>query len=202
MYGTNTFEIDIKYDGIRFRYTWLLPSGLRPKLIYPFPNHFLQRNIWRIRHYVINVEHVDSYQGMIKYNCGGPGLTAGVANQVRNFVEEVKNVESFGRVAIRLTDGDINRVLSDLRRVKVHCVERERKKEVTETVLNAFQNMKDVRRVEIFGSVSQEYAIKLEQAMTGPRACAVVGEAPHAVNSEDVNIDLAVLWRWKHAWNA
>jgi hypothetical protein len=166
LYSTNTFEIDIKYDSIRFRYSWLTHTGLKPKFLFPFPSDRFQRNIKRMRHYVINVEHVDSYQGMIKYNCGGPGLTAGVKSQVRNFVQEIRMSKDFGRVVVRLSNG--NKVLSDIRRVKVHCIERDKNTDVTQTVLEPFQDLKNVRWAMVLGSVAPEYAAIIEQAMTGP----------------------------------
>lgn len=164
LYGTNTFEIDIKYDSIKFHYSWLTQSGLKPKILYPFPSDRFKHNIQRIRHFVVNVEHVDSYQGMIKYNCGGPGLTAGVKGQVRDFVQQVGPSKDLGRSVIRLSNA--NKVLSDIRRVKVHCIERERNIEVTQSVLDPFRNLKDVRWAKVVGSVTPEYATEIEQAMT------------------------------------
>lgn len=163
LYSTNTFEIDIKYDSIKFHYSWLTHSGLKPKILYPFPSNRFQRNIQRIRHFVINVEHVDSYQGMIKYNCGGSGLTAGVQGQVRDFVQQIRTSRNFGRIVIRLSDG--NKALNDIRRVKVHCIEREKNTEVTQSVLDPFRDLKDVRWAKVGGSVTPEYATEIERAM-------------------------------------
>jgi hypothetical protein len=198
LYGTNTIEVDIKYDSIKFHYTWLLPFGLKPKALYPFFTHFSPRNIGLIRNYVINVEHVDSYQGMIKYNCGGPGLTAGVLSQVRNFVREIGEVRDFGRVVVRLSNG--NRVLSDIRRVRVHCMERGKNMEETQRVLDPFEDMKGIRWAQVEGSVTREYAARIEQAMTG---CSMnVDSAVCVAKTDEVNLDPAVLWRWKNSWNA
>jgi hypothetical protein len=198
LYGTNTFEIDVKYDSIKFRYSWLTHSGLKPKILYPFPSDRFQNNIKRVRHYVINVEHVDSYQGMIKYNCGGYGLTAGVRSQVKDLVEQIRRPEGFGRIIVRLSNG--NKVLSDIRRVKVHCIERGKNTEVTQAVLDPFQDLKDVRCAMVLGSVTPEYAADIERAMT---ACSTTESRVRTVtNAGEVNIDPAVLWRWKHCWNA
>jgi len=198
LYGSNIFEIDIKYDGIRFRYTWLIPSSLKPKMLYPFPDHFSTRNLQLIRNYVINVEHVDSYQGMIKYNCGGPGLTAGVRNQVQSFVNEIRDVESLRRVAVRLSDG--SKMLSDIRRVKVHCMERGKNTLTMQTVLNPFFLLRGVSSAKVSGSVSSEYTAQLERAMTTRRSES--DDATYPVTRSDINMDPAVLWRWKHVWNA
>lgn len=196
LYGSNAFEIDIKYDYIKFRYTWLTTMGLKPKSLYQFPDHFTQRNIRRIRNYVINVEHVDSYQGMIKYNCqNGASLTAGVMNQVRKFVNEVQDVETFGRVLVRLSEG--NKVLSDIRRVKVHCIERGRNSALAQTVLSPFRHMKGCNRAEVSGSVTAEYAADIERAMVSIDA-SIEPMAPIKTEQEDP----AVLWRWKNSWNA
>jgi hypothetical protein len=198
LYGTNTFEIDIKYDSITFRYSWLTKSGLKPKVLYSFPSYRFQRNIKRIRHYAINVEHVDSYQGMIKYNCGGSGLTAGVKSNVRRFVEEIRKSMSFRRIIIRLSNG--NKVLSDIRQVKVHCIEREKNTQVTQTVLDPFRDMRDVCWAAVLGSVTPEYAADIEQAMT---ACSTTESQTVAVaDAEELNLDPVVLWRWKNCWNA
>ncbi|QDS70246.1 hypothetical protein FKW77_007329 [Venturia effusa] len=198
LYGTNTIEIDIKYDGIKFRFSWLTRSGLKPKILYPFPAERFRRNVKRMRHFVINVEHVDSYQGMIKYNCGGPGLTAGVKSQVRAFVQHVQTLKALGRIIIRLSNGD--KVLSDIRRVKVYCVEREKNTKVTQSVLDPFRNLNGVRRAEVMGSVTPEYAAAIEQAMTAQGTTA--SHMSPDGKSEESSLDPAVLWRWKHCWNA
>ncbi|TLD29913.1 hypothetical protein E2P81_ATG06566 [Venturia nashicola] len=198
LYSTNTFEIDIKYDSIKFRYSWLTHSGLKPKILYAFPSDRFQHSVQRIRHFVINVEHVDSYQGMIKYNCGGPGLTAGVKGQVRDFVQQIGMSKNLGRVVIRLSNG--NKVLSDIRRVKVHCIEREKNTEVTQSVLDPFRDLKDVRWAKVGGSVTPEYATEIEQAMTAHYTTA--SHMTLDAKAEEMGPDPAVLWRWKHCWNA
>lgn len=198
LYSTNTFEIDIKYDSIKFRYSWLTHAGLKPKILYPFPSDRFQRNIQRIRHFVINVEHVDSYQGMIKYNCGGSGLTAGIRGQVRDFVQQIRTSKDFGRIVVRLSSG--NKVLKDIRRVKVHCIEREKNTEMTQSVLDPFRDLKDVRWAKVVGSVTPEYATEIEQAMSA--RCTTASHMILDAKAEEMSPDPAVLWRWKHCWNA
>lgn len=151
-----------------------------------------------MKNYVVNVEHCDDYTGRIKYNMGGAGLTAGVRSQVLSFVNEVKEGGSFGRVVVRLSYG--NRILSDIRRVKVHCVERGRDSAAAQTVLSPFRFMKGVRRAEICGSVTPEYAAETEQAMTGEK----VKEEPllPVPTAQVIPQDPAVLWRWRNCWNA
>jgi hypothetical protein len=201
MYGSSVFEIDIKYDSIKFRYAWLIPSGLRPKVLYYFPEYFSQRNIQRIRHYLINIEVVDNYTGRIKYNIGGAGLAAGVRNQVRRFVNEIRDGGEFGRVVVRLSEG--NKVLSEIRRpgVRVHCVERGTNSALAQTVLSPFQLMRGVRSAEISGSVTPKYATEIEQAMTGEESEGAQSKSP-PTEPVDVPQDPAVLWRWRNSWNA
>jgi hypothetical protein len=171
---------------------------LKPKVLYYFPDYFSQRNIQRIKNYVVNVEHCDDYTGRIKYNMGGVGLSAGVRSQVLNFVNEVKEGGDFGRVSVRLSYG--NRILSDIRRVKVHCVERGRDSAAAQTVLSPFKYLRGVRRAEICGSVTPEYAAEIEDAMTD----VVASEEPTSIaaTSQDIPQDPAVLWRWRNSWNA
>jgi hypothetical protein len=201
MYGSNVFEIDIKYDSIKFRYAWLIPSGLRPKVLYYFPEYLSQRNVLRIRHYLINIEVVDNYTGRIKYNIGGAGLTAGVRNQVRKFVNEVRDSGEFGRVVVRMSEG--NKVLSEIRRpgLRVHCVERGTNSALAQTVLSPFKFLRGVTSAEISGSVTPEYAAEIERAMTGEEVEAAKGTSspPDPI---DMPQDPAVLWRWRNSWNA
>jgi hypothetical protein len=119
-------------------------------------------------------------------------------SQVRDFVEEIRSSKEFGRIVVRLING--SKVLSDIRRVKVHCIERGKNTEVTQAVLDPFRDLKDVRRAIVLGSVTPKYATKIEQAMT---ACRTTKSQTRAVaNAGELNLDLAVLWRWKHCWNA
>jgi hypothetical protein len=201
MYGSNVFEIDIKYDSIKFRYAWLIPSGLRPKALYHFPEYFSQRNVRRIRHFLINIEVVDNYTGRIKYNIGGAGLTAGVRSQVRRFVNEVRDGGEFGRIVVRLSEG--NKVLSEIRRhgLRVHCVERGTNSALAQTVLSPFQFMRGVRSAEVSGSVTPEYAAEIERAMTAQEAEGSEN-SPSPTDHVDIPQDPAVLWRWRNSWNA
>ncbi|KAF2434856.1 hypothetical protein EJ08DRAFT_646304 [Tothia fuscella] len=196
LYGTNTFEIDICYDAIKFRYTWLIPSGLKPKVLYNFPSYFTSANVQRIRNCIIDLEHVDDYTGRIKYNMGGAGLTAGIRDRVAAFVNEVRDVGAFGKVIVRLSYG--NRILSDIRRVKVLCREAGRDTEAAQTVLEPFKCLTGVRRAEVSGSVTPKYAAEITQAMIGKAD----GKTLPMVAAKEVAQDPAVLWRWKNSWNA
>src|SRR5437773_12118258 len=47
LYGCCTMLIDIAWDGNKFQFNWLLPSGLVPNRTYEFPNptHFAGQNL-------------------------------------------------------------------------------------------------------------------------------------------------------------
>lgn len=72
--------------------------------------------------------------------------------------------------------------------------------EMTQKVLEPFQDLKDVRWAEVSGAVTREYAARIEQAMTDPRT--TVDPKSPSFNTQELNLDPAVLWRWKNSWNA
>jgi hypothetical protein len=173
LYGSNTFVINVAYDRIEFLYRWLLPSGLTPKRVHPFlkreqpgtlkREYFPQRYIPRIRSYLINVEHVGSYMGMIKYNCGGKGLTIGIRRQVQTLVDELRKSPHLNRVVVRLIDD--NTVLSQIRRVRVHRMDADKNTVLTQTVLDPFLDLTGVRCAEIVGAVNPDYKSHVRQRM-------------------------------------
>ncbi|KAF2199306.1 hypothetical protein GQ43DRAFT_120526 [Delitschia confertaspora ATCC 74209] len=166
IYGENVFVIDVNFDGIRFRYKWLLPSNLTPNRTYSFLDHFSQRNLCRIRNCVVNVEHVDDYTGMIKFNCGGRGLTAGIRRQVENLVEQLSLAPSLHKLHIHLIDKGISR--QRLPSGRVHRVQDERNFAASQTVLDPFYKLHEVRNAKVTG-VSTEYSESLERRMTAAR---------------------------------
>ncbi|ORY09920.1 hypothetical protein BCR34DRAFT_602510 [Clohesyomyces aquaticus] len=166
IYGENVFVIDVAFDSIKFRYRWLLPSNLTPSRTYSFLDHFSQRNLMRIRNYVINVEHVDDYTGMIKFNCGGRGLSAGIRAQVQTLVDLLSVVPCLHRLQIHLIDGAISRVRFPSGRV--HRVQDEKNYSQSQTVLDPFHRIYGVRKAEITG-VSAEYGEALGRAVTATR---------------------------------
>ncbi|KAF2086926.1 hypothetical protein K490DRAFT_18607, partial [Saccharata proteae CBS 121410] len=89
LYGSNMFVISVGYDRIHFRFRWLLPANhnLSPNRAFSFLDHFSQRTIQLIKNYHIDVEQVDPYTGMIKFNCQGRGLTDGLRSQVQTLVD-------------------------------------------------------------------------------------------------------------------
>ncbi|KAF2181788.1 hypothetical protein K469DRAFT_588152 [Zopfia rhizophila CBS 207.26] len=168
IYGDNTFVIDVAFDSIKFRYRWVLPSNLTPTRSYSFLDHFSQRNLLRIKNYIINVEHVDDYTGMIKYNCGGRGLTAGIRQQVQNLVDLLSVAPYLHRLHVHLIDGAINRVKFQPSG-RIHRVQDEKNYASSQTVLDPFNGLYGVRKAKVTG-VSTEYAESLETAMTASRA--------------------------------
>jgi hypothetical protein len=164
MYGDSVFVVNVAFDCIDFRYRWsLASSNLTPKGTKSFLDHFSQRNLMRIRNYVINVEHVDDYTGMIKYNCGGRGLTAGIRQQVQILVDLLSVVPYLHRLHIHLIDGAISRVRFPSGRV--HRVQDENNYSQSQTVLDPFHRCYGVRKPRVTG-VSPEYGTALEKSMS------------------------------------
>ena len=183
VYGTNTFSIFVSYAAIKFRYTWLVPlSGLRPNVTYNYLTFFSENIRARIRNVSVLVEHVDSYKGMIKYNCGGKGLSEGVRVQVRKFVDEgllaarrnspgcglgkvvVRQLETtkLGKVFVRLEG---NKVLDAIRKRQVRSREKFIGDGVGQSVLEPFGELREVGWASVGGSVDSEFATELEKKM-------------------------------------
>lgn len=166
LYGENTFVVDVAFDSIDFRYRWRTANNLFPNRTYSFLQHFSQRNLLRIKNYVINVESVDDYTGMIKYNCGGRGLPAGIRSKVRELVDLLVIVPSLHRLELHLIDGAVNRARFPSGRI--HRVEDPANYEQSQTVLEPFRALHAVRRVKVTG-VNDEYAAELAGIMTASK---------------------------------
>jgi len=166
LYGDNTFVIDVTFDAINFRYRWRTGNNLTPNRTYPFLDHFSQRNLLRIRNYVVNVESVDDYTGMIKYNCGGRGLPAGIKSKVRELVDLLAVAPQLYRLQVHLIDGAISRVRFPSGRV--HRVQDESNYAQTQLVLDPFRAVYGVRQAVVSG-VDDEYKEVLEKSMTADR---------------------------------
>ncbi|KAF1957494.1 hypothetical protein CC80DRAFT_592747 [Byssothecium circinans] len=163
IYGGNTFVIDVTFDSIKFRQRWRTANNLTPSRSYAFLDHFSQRNLMRIKDYVINVEHVDDYTGMIKYNCGGKGLTAGIRGMVQELVELLTLVPHLRRLHVHLIDGAISRVKFPSGRV--HRVQDWQNYSNSQTVLEPFRRLYGVRMAGVTG-VSPAYREELEKSLT------------------------------------
>jgi hypothetical protein len=167
LYGDNTFVIDVTFDAINFRYRWRTANNLTPNRTYQFLDHFSQRNLLRIRNYIINVESVDDYTGMIKYNCGGRGLPAGIRGKVRELVDLLVVAPQLHRLHIHLIDGAISRVRFPSGRV--HRVQDENHFAQTQLVLDPFRALYGVRNPVVSG-VDDDYKDALEKSMTAQNA--------------------------------
>ncbi|KXL50769.1 hypothetical protein M433DRAFT_43195, partial [Acidomyces richmondensis BFW] len=86
IYGNNTFLLFITFNGITFRFRWLLPSGLAPSASKSFLDMLPPKYLKLIKRVVVHIDHVDSYTGQIKFNVGGKGLTYGLRRQVQRLV--------------------------------------------------------------------------------------------------------------------
>ncbi len=166
LYGESTFVVDVTFDAINFRYRWRTVNNLTPNRTFAFLDHFSQRNLLRIKNYIINIESVDDYTGMIKYNHGGRGLLAGLRVKVQELVDLLAIVPELHHLQIHLIDGAISRVRFPSGRV--HRVQDEKYYAQTQTVLSPFLALYGVRKAEISG-VSDEYGGNLEESMTAQR---------------------------------
>lgn len=167
LYGENTFVVDVSFDSVGFRYRWRTANNLTPNRTYPFLEHFSQRNLLRIKNYIVNVESVDEYSGMIKYNCGGRGLPAGIRGKVQELVDLLTVVPQLHRLHLHLIDGAISRARFPSGRV--HRVQDENNYAQTQTVLDPFRALHRVRKVRLSG-VNDEYAENLIQSISS-RQC-------------------------------
>jgi hypothetical protein len=169
LYGENVFVIDVTFDAIKFRYRWRTANGLTPSRTYSFLEHFSQRNLLRIKSCIVNVESVDDYTGMIKYNCGGRGLPAGIRAKVQELTDQLAAVPYLHQLQVHLIDGDISRITFPSGRR--HRVKDTANYALTQAVLDPLRALYGVRRAEVTG-VSEEYAGELSRSMTAQRgAC-------------------------------
>jgi hypothetical protein len=125
------------------------------------------RYIRRIRRYDICVDHVDSYTGMIKYNCGGPGLNAGFEVQVKKLAEMLGVADEIHLLRVKLAH--ISRSIAARRDIPLLGGEPEGKPEVFQQVLRPLMDLRGIRRVEISGHVTREFQTALQAAMEEAR---------------------------------
>jgi hypothetical protein len=108
---------------------------------------------------------------MIKYNCGGRGLPAGIRGKVRELVDLLAAVPQLHRLQIHLIDGAISRVRFASGRV--HRVQDEGNYAQTQTVLEPFKALYGVRKVQVSG-VSDQYVEVLAKSMMDQRGVSAV----------------------------
>ncbi|KAF2170718.1 hypothetical protein M409DRAFT_63800 [Zasmidium cellare ATCC 36951] len=188
MYGRNTFLLFVTYAGITFRYSWLLPTGMTPNRHYSFLELLSEKYMTRIKRVIVNVDHVDSYTGMIKFNVTGKGLTHGLRKQVQRLVNALQppppsneddedgyvfvpgdsyatnKGRQLAKVNIRVSNGNVY-----LDQIKSEAVrQREAGNKISEDVaemLEPFGDLRGVREVAISGAVTPEFAHSLEEMM-------------------------------------
>lgn len=179
LYGSNTFLLFVTYSGITFRFSWLLKSGFAPNRRYNFLELLPKKYLCLLRRVIVNVDHVDNYTGMIKFNVSGKGLTAGLKRQCQRLVNALQPPSLAGdggeaessaerrltRVTIRVSNG--NSVVDQL---KSESSARQREggskvNEDLEEMLEPFSDLRGVREVAINGAVNESYARSLEAKM-------------------------------------
>ena len=188
IYSGNTFLLFASYPGIKFRFRWLLPSGLAPSKSYDFvlrkpEGHVIkllpEKYMRLIKRLIIHVDHVDSYTGWIKFNVQGKSLTHGLRAQIQCLADALQGPQQQGcgaeggsaqgdprlnKVSIRVSNG--NAVLDAIKSESVR--EREGGVMVAEDIeemLEPFGNLRGVQQVRIGGAVTDEFARRLEDKM-------------------------------------
>ena len=188
IYSTNTFLLFITFAGIKFRFRWLLPSGLAPSKSYDFIKEFPgerivtllpQRYMRLIRRIVVHVDHVDGYTGMIKFGVqNSKGLTHGLRAQVQRLVDHLQGSQQdslidyidwqnkrLTHVNVRVSNG--NAIVDALKSEAVR--QQESGIKVAEDVgemLEPFGDLRGVQQVHIGGAVNADVARSLEHRMT------------------------------------
>lgn len=187
LYGDNTFLLFITYLSVSFRFNWLLLSGMTPQRKYDFLELLPARYMKLVKRVVVNLDHVDSYTGMIKYNVSGKGLTHGLRKQVQRLVDglspqllpapEMKSENDaeraevhhqqdrrLAKVAIRVVNGNavLDQVKSDIIRKREGSI---RVNEDLEEMLEPFGELRGVREVDISGAVTDVFAQNLRASM-------------------------------------
>ncbi|KAK0298935.1 hypothetical protein LTS00_002697 [Friedmanniomyces endolithicus] len=165
--GTNTFLLFLTYEGIKWRYRWLLPSGQAPMRNYPFLELFPPRYLRLVKRVVVHVDLVDAYTGMIKFNVSGKGLVHGLRRQVQRLVNALKPVEGeeeeeryLTRLAVRVANSAVSEAVVP-RRQSGKGGEVTTANGDVETVLTPLRQLYGVRDVSISGAVSPEFAREL-----------------------------------------
>lgn len=187
LYGNSTFLLFVTYLGISFRFNWLLLSGMAPQRKYDFLELLPAKYMALVKRVVVNVDHVDSYTGMIKFNVSGKGLTHGLRKQVQRLVNvlrpaafavpEVADEDDEGwseirskrdrrlaKVHIRVSNGNavLDQIKSEVVRKREGGI---RVNEDLEEMLEPFGELRGVREVEITGAVTDTFAESLRKTM-------------------------------------
>jgi hypothetical protein len=101
---------------------------------------------------------------MIKYNCGGRGLSEGVRGQIQKLVDVLStNTDGLGRVTVKLEG---NAVLDAIRKRAVRAKEKYQNGGVDQSVLEPFGSLVNVGSSNVGGNVDLAYARALEERMS------------------------------------
>jgi hypothetical protein len=173
IYGNSTFLLSVNYNDILFCFRWLSSSGVAPTKRRALLEMIAARYIHLIKKVVIQVDHVDPYTGMLKFNVGGKGLTHGMKRQVQRLVNafKAKDEESgsagtnthLNKINVRVSNS--NTILESIKSEAVHQRKGHRICEGVEEMLEPFGQLYGVHDVMTGGAVSQEYARDLESKM-------------------------------------
>ena len=174
VYGWNDFILFIDYERIDFRYRYLRSSGATPAQNLPFLKTLAPKYMRLIKRVVINVDHVDSYTGMVKWGVGGKGLTRVIRCQVQRVVNalcaspqdaiDTEDDRRLGKIYIRVSNGNaiIEALKSDAVRQREGGV---KINEDVEEMLEPFGDLRGVGYVRVGGAVTDEVARSLEDRM-------------------------------------
>ena len=195
IYGNNTFLLFLTYAGIQWRFRWLLPSGLAPSRSYQFLELVPQRYMRLIRKVIVNIDHVDSYTSMIKFNVGAKGLVHGLTRQVQRLVVALRSADRESEEDGKRSDSGLAKVhvllKSDtapqrtaanllgclvetrLEKERLQCgqsnSELHRRAAETsddlEKILEPFSCLRRVREATVGGAVTDQFATNLQNLM-------------------------------------
>jgi hypothetical protein len=141
----------------------------------------------RIRNYMITVEHVDSYtgdscpllfrsilrpranakKGMVKFNCGGSGLTPGLQSQVERLVEVMRLASEILSLHVDLRDGSKSR--NSTARGQMYPIPARNTSLNPQSVLQPFMRLRGLRHLVVEGAVSADFSDELEKQITLPQ---------------------------------
>jgi hypothetical protein len=107
---------------------------------------------------------IDWDTGMVKYNCGGGGLTMGIRAQVGRLVDLMALADEIHFLRIHFQDGTKERG-STARGQMYPLPPKLGHYGSRESVLAPFARLRGVRNVSIHGAVSEEYTVYLEKKM-------------------------------------
>lgn len=175
VYGTNTFLLFITYLDIKWRFRWLLPSGMAPSRHFKFLELMPEKYMRLIKRVMVHIDHVDSYTGMIKFNVGGKGLTHGLRLRVQLLVNALREGDEghedkrLTRVNIRVSNGNavLDQLKSDIVRQREGGI---KVAEDLEEMLEPFEDLRGVREVSIGGAVTEQFADKLAAKMRSEKS--------------------------------